>query len=166
MGWGHLRGQNTKLFKPWQIIYQKGTLAHVITKKGFSRSLDPRSGGIKGHSRPQSNDFQTWKSKRPNGSSWPSGYKQWFQRSLRRRDLSTYCLERSDTLWRETGPRLRRKIKLMVPLGNYWFCFDLSPYFQTKIIARGNWWTGLIFSASHFARGKKWTNIPYPLASL
>ena len=49
-GWGHLGvfgvigGQILKISQPRQIIYQNDALGHVITKKGFTRSLDPKLG--------------------------------------------------------------------------------------------------------------------------
>ena len=39
-------GQNPKIFKPRQNIYQNEALDALITKKWFPRSFDPKSGGI------------------------------------------------------------------------------------------------------------------------
>ena len=49
-GWGHLGvfgvigGQNSNIFKPRQFIYQNEALGHVIMKKLFLRSPDPKLG--------------------------------------------------------------------------------------------------------------------------
>ena len=41
---GVIGGQILKISEPRQIIYQNDALGHVITKKGFTRSLDPKLG--------------------------------------------------------------------------------------------------------------------------
>ena len=46
---GVIWGQNSNIFKPRQLIYQNQALGDVITKKLFSRSFDPKLGGIWGH---------------------------------------------------------------------------------------------------------------------
>ena len=64
-GWGHLGvfgvigGQNSNIFKPRQFIYQNEALGHVIMKKLFLRSPDPKLGGIWGHLGSKFKHFQT-----------------------------------------------------------------------------------------------------------
>ena len=43
---GFIWGQNSNIFKPRRFIYQNEALGHVITNKLFSRSPDPKLGGI------------------------------------------------------------------------------------------------------------------------
>ena len=43
-GFWEIGGQNSKISEPRQIIYQNDAVGHVITKKGFSRSLDLKLG--------------------------------------------------------------------------------------------------------------------------
>ena len=43
---GVIWGQNSKIFKPRQIIHQNEALGPVIKKEWLSRSSDPGNGGI------------------------------------------------------------------------------------------------------------------------
>ena len=91
--------------------------------------------------------------------------------SLRRWDRSTNCLERSKRLRRrerstnylERSDRLRKRPVQHLSSGNArlgWLQQFPRDRISTINFARGNWWTGLFFLASRFARVNRLTSFP------